>query len=41
MLLFLEDMRRLYGSVEKYVRTIGVTADQIAALRESLLTDRR
>jgi protein-tyrosine phosphatase len=38
MLLFLDDMRRLYGSVEKYVRTIGVTADQIAAMRESLLT---
>jgi protein-tyrosine phosphatase len=38
MLLFLEDMRRLHGSVEKYVRTIGVTADQIASMRESLLT---
>ena len=38
MLLFLQDMRRLHGSVEKYARTIGVTADQIAALRESLLT---
>jgi hypothetical protein len=38
MLLFLEDMRRLHGSAEKYVRTIGVTADQIAAMRESLLT---
>jgi protein-tyrosine phosphatase len=40
MLLFLDDMRRLYGSVEKYVRTIGVTADQVAAMRESLLTAR-
>jgi protein-tyrosine phosphatase len=38
MLLFLEDMGRMYGSVEKYVRTIGVTADQIAAIRDSLLT---
>jgi hypothetical protein len=38
MLLFLGDMRRLYGSVEKYVRTIGVTGEQIAAMRESLLT---
>jgi protein tyrosine/serine phosphatase len=38
ILLFLEDMRRLHGSVEKYVRTIGVTADQIATMRESLLT---
>jgi protein-tyrosine phosphatase len=38
MLLFLQDMRRLHGSVEKYARTIGVTAEQIAAMRTSLLT---
>jgi hypothetical protein len=35
MLLFLDDMRRPYGSVEKYVRTIGVTADQFAATHRS------
>jgi protein-tyrosine phosphatase len=39
MLLFLGDVRTLHGSVEKYVRTIGVDAEQVAAMRDSLLTD--
>jgi protein-tyrosine phosphatase len=40
MLLFLADLRTLHGSVEKYVRELGLTDEQIAALRKSLLTDR-
>jgi protein tyrosine/serine phosphatase len=39
MLMFLADLRTLHGSVEKYVREIGVTAEELAAMRESLLTD--
>jgi protein tyrosine/serine phosphatase len=39
MRLFLTDLRKRYGSIEKYVREIGLTADQIATMRESLLTD--
>jgi protein-tyrosine phosphatase len=39
MLLFLADVRTLHGSVEKYVRQIGVSAEQVAAMREHLLTD--
>jgi protein tyrosine/serine phosphatase len=39
MLLFLADVRTLHGSVEKYVREIGVSAEQVAAMREHLLTD--
>jgi protein-tyrosine phosphatase len=38
MLLFLDDMRTLHGSVEKYVREIGVTTGQVEALRDSLLS---
>jgi protein-tyrosine phosphatase len=38
MLLFLDDMRTLHGSVEKYVREIGVSGEQITTMRESLLT---
>jgi protein-tyrosine phosphatase len=38
MLLFLADVRTLHGSVEKYVREIGVTAAHVASMRESLLT---
>jgi protein tyrosine/serine phosphatase len=38
MLLFLDDIRTLHGSVEKYVREIGVSAEQVETLRESLLT---
>ena len=39
MLLFLADVRTLHGSVEKYVRQIGVSAEQVLAMREHLLTD--
>jgi protein tyrosine/serine phosphatase len=39
MQLFLTDLRERYGSIEKFVREIGLTADQIATMRESLLTD--
>jgi protein-tyrosine phosphatase len=39
MLLFLADLRTLHGSVEKYVREIGVSAEQVATMREHLLTD--
>jgi protein-tyrosine phosphatase len=39
MLLFLDDIRTLHGSVEKYVQEIGVSGDQVAAMRESLLTE--
>jgi protein tyrosine/serine phosphatase len=38
MLLFLSDLRERHGSVEKYVREIGISAAQIAAMREHLLT---
>jgi protein-tyrosine phosphatase len=38
MLLFLNDLRERHGSVEKYVREIGISTDQLAALREHLLT---
>jgi protein-tyrosine phosphatase len=37
MLLFLADVRTLHGSVEKYVREIGVSAEQVAAMRDHLL----
>jgi protein-tyrosine phosphatase len=39
MLLFLVDLRTLHGSVEKYVREIGVSAEQVATIRDHLLTD--
>lgn len=38
MLLFLRDLRDQHGSVEKYVREIGISAEQIAAMRDHLLT---
>jgi protein-tyrosine phosphatase len=38
MLLFLNDLRERHGSVEKYVREIGISSGQLAALREHLLT---
>jgi hypothetical protein len=38
MMLFLADVRTLHGSVEKYVRQIGVSAEQVAAMRDHLLT---
>lgn len=37
MTLFLADLRAEHGSVEKYVRAIGVTAEQVTALRDHLL----
>jgi protein tyrosine/serine phosphatase len=39
MLLFLSDLRAEHGSAEKYVREIGITAEQVAAMRDHLLTD--
>jgi protein-tyrosine phosphatase len=38
MLLFLADLRERHGSVEQYVSDIGLTAGQLATLREHLLT---
>jgi protein tyrosine/serine phosphatase len=38
MLLFLDDIRTLHGSVEKYVREIGISDEQIATMRDSLLS---
>ncbi|GAA0801434.1 tyrosine-protein phosphatase [Spirilliplanes yamanashiensis] len=38
MQLFLDDLRTKHGSVEGYVRDIGVTEEQVAALRSHLLT---
>jgi protein tyrosine/serine phosphatase len=37
MLLFLADLRERHGSVEKYVREIGVSAEQVATMRDHLL----
>lgn len=37
MLLLLADVRTLHGSVEKYAREIGLSAEKIAAMREHLL----
>ncbi|MEV6487175.1 tyrosine-protein phosphatase, partial [Actinoplanes sp. NPDC051633] len=39
MLLFLSDLRARHGSVEEYVRSIGVTDEQVAAMRDHLLED--
>jgi protein tyrosine/serine phosphatase len=39
MQLFLTDLRARHGSVENYARDIGLTDDQIASMRKSLLTD--
>jgi protein tyrosine/serine phosphatase len=38
MALFLADLRLAVGSTERYARSIGVTADQLAALRGHLLS---
>jgi len=38
MTIFLADLRALHGSVENYVREIGLTPPEIAALRAHLLT---
>ena len=37
MLMFLDDLRALHGSVENYVREIGLTDDEIASMRAHLL----
>jgi protein tyrosine/serine phosphatase len=37
MLLFLDDLRALHGSVLEFVREIGLTDDEIASLRRHLL----
>ncbi|OJF13779.1 tyrosine-protein phosphatase [Couchioplanes caeruleus] len=37
MHMFLGDLRERHGSVEKYVREIGVSAEQVAAMRDHLL----
>jgi hypothetical protein len=38
MLTFLGDLRAMHGSVENYVREIGLTDREIAALRDHLLS---
>ena len=38
MLFFLDDLRGRHGSIEQYVREIGITAEQLADLRGHLLT---
>jgi protein-tyrosine phosphatase len=38
MLLFLDDLRALHGSVEGYVKEIGLTGDEIASMRAHLLS---
>ncbi|GAA0476140.1 protein-tyrosine-phosphatase [Actinoplanes capillaceus] len=38
MHLFLGDLRELHGSVESYAKEIGLTGDELAALRSHLLT---
>ncbi len=38
MLLFLGDLRERHGSVEKYVREIGISTEQVESLRGHLLT---
>jgi protein-tyrosine phosphatase len=37
MLLFLSDLRERHGSVEQYVRSIGLTSEQLTAMRDHLL----
>jgi protein tyrosine/serine phosphatase len=38
MLMFLADLRTQHGSVEKYVHDIGITDEQVAAMRDHLLS---
>jgi protein tyrosine/serine phosphatase len=38
MLLFLQDLRERHGSVEEYVREIGLSSEQLASMRGHLLT---
>jgi protein tyrosine/serine phosphatase len=37
MLMFLDDLRALHGTIEDYVRDIGLTAQEIASMRGHLL----
>jgi protein-tyrosine phosphatase len=37
MLLFLSDLRERHGTVEQYVRSIGLTSEQLTAMRDHLL----
>ncbi len=37
MLMFLTDLRGLHGSIENYVREIGLKDEQVAAMRDHLL----
>jgi protein tyrosine/serine phosphatase len=37
MLMFLEDLRERHGSIERYVKDIGVTDEQVATMRDHLL----
>jgi protein-tyrosine phosphatase len=37
MLMFLDDLRARHGSIEAYVREIGISAEQVAAMRDHLL----
>lgn len=39
MQMFLDDLRALHGSVLGYVRSIGITQEQVATMRGHLLTD--
>ncbi|GAA2904537.1 protein-tyrosine-phosphatase [Actinoplanes cyaneus] len=39
MLLFLDDLRALHGSVEDYVRELGLTDAELTAMRRHLLED--
>ena len=40
MHLFLDDLRALHGSIEAYVKEIGVTDGELASMRSHLLTDK-
>jgi protein tyrosine/serine phosphatase len=39
MLMFLNDLRERHGSIEAYAKEIGISADEIAAMRGHLLTE--
>lgn len=39
MLLFLDDLRARHGSVEQYARDIGLSGEQLASMRKSLLSE--
>jgi protein tyrosine/serine phosphatase len=38
MMLFLADLRAMHGSIENYAREIGLKDEQVAAMRDHLLT---